>query len=119
MVGGTDFVRHLILTSLDDDKAEDVSVVELAGKTSFADAMVVATGRSARHVSAIADHIVEKLRQSGHEHVHVEGKEQCNWVLIDAGDIVVHVFKPDVREMYNLEKMWAVAVPERSNELAV
>lgn len=73
--------------------------------------MVVATGRSQRHVASMADHIAEKLRAAGHAYVHIEGKEACNWVLIDTGDIVVHIFRPEVRELYNLEKMWAVATP--------
>lgn len=73
--------------------------------------MVVATGRSQRHVGSMADHIAEKLRASGHAFVHIEGKETCNWVLIDAGDIIVHIFRPEVRELYNLEKMWAVSAP--------
>ncbi len=79
--------------------------------------MIVASGRSQRHVSSIADHPVEKLKEAGHGHISVEGKEQCDWVLIDAGDIIVHVFRPEVREVYNLEKMWAVALP--AHEMAL
>ncbi len=99
------------MTSLDDDKGEDISVVDLDGKSSFADLMIVATGRSQRHVASMADHIAEKLREIGHEFINIEGKESCNWVLIDAGDIVVHLFRPEVRDLYNLEKMWAVSAP--------
>jgi ribosome-associated protein len=115
--GETDFLKSLVLTSLDDDKAENVVVVDLGGKTSFADLMVVATGRSQRHVASMADHIAEKLRSVGHTRAHIEGKEACNWVLLDAGDIIVHLFRPEIRELYNLEKMWAVAAPSR--ELAL
>ncbi len=80
--------------------------------------MIVASGRSQRHISSIADHLEKKIKAAGLAPVGVEGKEQCNWVLIDAGDIVVHLFKPEMREMYNLEKMWAVAMPQ-SRELAL
>ena len=74
--------------------------------------MIIATGTSARHVGSVADHLVEKLKSIGFPHVHVEGMEMCDWVLIDAGDIVVHVFRPEVRDVYNLEKMWMVTSPE-------
>lgn len=111
LTGGTDFLKSLIVTSIDDDKGEDISVIDLHGKSSFADLMVVATGRSQRHVTSMADHIAEKLRTSGHEFISIEGKDSGNWVLIDAGDIIVHIFRPEIRELYNLEKMWAVAAP--------
>ncbi|MFO1243274.1 MAG: ribosome silencing factor [Rickettsiales bacterium] len=105
-------LRKIIVTSLDDDKAEDIVVVDLGGKSSFADAMVIASGRSQRHVGAIADHVAQKVREAGFEHVRIEGKELCDWVLIDAGDIIVHVFRPEVREIYNLEKMWSLPTPK-------
>ena len=98
----------LIETSLDDDQAERIVRIDLQGKTEIADYMLVASGRSSRHVAAIADHIVEKLKASGHGRPKVEGMPTCDWVLVDAGDIIVHVFRPEVREFYNLEKMWAV-----------
>ncbi len=110
-------LRRVVLASLEDDKAEDIAVVDLKGKTSFADAMVVATGRSQRHISALADHLEKALKSAGQRRVNVEGKEQCNWVLIDAGDIVVHLFKPETRALYNLEKMWSITMPAR--ELAL
>jgi len=88
-------------------KAEDTITIDLAGKTSFADAMVVTTGRSNRHVGAVADRVLEGLKHAGIPKVHVEGMPHCDWVLIDAGDIIVHVFRPEVRAFYNLEKMWA------------
>lgn len=106
-------LKSLITASLDDSKAEDIAFVDLSGKTSFADAMIIATGRSQRHVGSIADALVARLKASGRELVTCEGKETCNWVLIDAGDIVVHVFRPEFREMYNLEKMWSVALPQQ------
>ncbi|WP_439816983.1 ribosome silencing factor [Zavarzinia sp. CC-PAN008] len=96
----------LIAHSLDEDKAEDIVVIDLVGKTSIADAMVIASGRSARQVSAIADHLVERVEASGHGHCKVEGRTHGDWVLIDAGDVIIHLFRPEVRSFYNLEKMW-------------
>lgn len=101
----------LVSTSLDDDKAEDIAVVDLRGKTSMADHMVIATGNSSRQVGAMADHLMEKLKHAG-QPVAVEGMPQCDWVLIDAGDIIIHLFRPEVRAFYNLEKMWGIARPE-------
>ena len=101
----------LILRSLDDDKAEDVVTVDLDGKTSIADHMVIASGRSHRQVGAIADHLVRRIKTAGHGSSRVEGLPQCDWVLIDAGDVIVHVFRPEVRTFYNIEKMWSVDLP--------
>lgn len=92
---------------LDDAKAEDVAVIDLKGKTSIGDFMVIATGRSDRHVNAVAEQILQALKNEGHERVRVEGQPQCDWVLIDSGDIIVHVFQPEIRTFYNLEKMWS------------
>ncbi|MEX2644380.1 MAG: ribosome silencing factor [Acetobacterales bacterium] len=103
----------LIASSLEDDKAEDVTRIELQGKSSFADCMIIASGRSARHVKAVTDHLVERLKAAGHARITVEGTRQCDWVLVDAGDIVVHIFRPEVRAFYNLEKMWSVPLPEQ------
>ncbi|MBI5164743.1 MAG: ribosome silencing factor [Magnetospirillum sp.] len=97
----------LVAASLDDDKAEDVVVIDLRGKSSIADHMVIATGRSTRQVGAMAEHLMEKLKKSG-QPVGAEGLGPCDWVLIDGGDIVVHLFRPEVRAFYNLEKMWGV-----------
>jgi ribosome-associated protein len=97
----------LILTSLDDDKAEDVIAIGLKGKSEMADHMVIASGRSSRQVSAIAEHLVDKLKTDMDRLCRVEGKETGDWVLIDCGDAVVHIFRPEVREFYQLEKMWA------------
>jgi len=100
---------------LDDAKAEETVTIDLVGKTSLADAMVVTTGRSNRHVSAIADQVIEELKSQGHRNVRVEGQPHCDWVLIDAGDVILHVFRPEVRSFYNLEKMWGADRPaERS-----
>jgi ribosome-associated protein len=79
----------------------------LIGKSSFADAMLVATGRSSRHVVALADHVVHALRDAGFAIPSIEGKDTGDWVLIDAGDVVVHLFRPEIRQFYNLEKMWS------------
>ncbi len=98
--------------SLDDDKSEDIVVIELAGKTTIADFMVVATGRSQRHVGAMADHLIEKFKAEGLLSVPAEGMPKCDWVLLDAGDVIVHLFRPEVRAFYNLEKMWRQHIPE-------
>jgi len=98
----------LIQASLDENKAEDIVAIDLKGKCSFADNMVVASGRSQRHVGALATKLQEKLKDAGLSHVVIEGMESCEWVLIDAGDVVVHIFRPETREFYNLEKMWAI-----------
>jgi ribosome-associated protein len=99
--------HRIVLARLDDMKAEDIVSINLTGKTSIADMMVVASGRSNRHVGSIADDVLEKLRESGVKNLHVEGMPHCDWVLIDAGDVIVHIFRPEVRSFYNLEKMWA------------
>ncbi len=96
---------------LDDAKAEDIVTIDLKGKSSMGDYMVIATGRTDRHVGAVADQLSQKLKEDGHARVRVEGQPQCDWVLIDAGDIIVHVFRPEVREFYNLEKLWT---PDRT-----
>src|ERR1700760_2851323 len=98
---------RLVLACLDDMKAEDTVTIDLTGKTSLGDYMVVTSGRSNRHVNAVADHIVEDLETAGLRGIRVEGVPHCDWVLIDAGDVIVHVFRPEVRAFYNLEKMWA------------
>ena len=95
-----------VIQVLDDAKADDVITIELAGKSSVADYMVIASGRSDRHVGAIADQLQRRLKEIKYGAVRVEGQPQNDWVLIDVGDLVVHVFRPEVREFYNLEKMW-------------
>ncbi len=100
-----------VLKSLDDDKAENIVSIGLSGKTSIADHMVVASGRSQRHVGAVADHLIRSLKDGGFGSARVEGLPSCDWVLIDAGDVIVHIFRPEVREFYNIEKMWSADVP--------
>ncbi|MCH9012664.1 MAG: ribosome silencing factor [Proteobacteria bacterium] len=96
----------LVQASLDDDKAEDVVAIELAGKSDIADYMVVATGRSHRQVGAMAEHLREKMKAAGLSGVSVEGAARADWILIDGGDVIVHLFRPEVRAFYGLEKMW-------------
>lgn len=106
-------LHQLILKSLDDDKAEEIVSIDLAGKSSIADFMVIASGRSSRQVAAIAEHLVDRIGKETGKKVRAEGKAVGDWVLIDTGDIVVHIFRPDVRNFYNLEKMWGgAAIPE-------
>jgi ribosome-associated protein len=104
-------LKDHILAWLDDAKAEDVVVIDLKGKSTVADYMVVVSGRSDRHVGAIADQVERKLKDGGYGGARSEGKESCDWVLVDAGDVIVHVFRPEVREFYNLEKMWLADRP--------
>ena len=92
-------------------KAEETISIDLRGKSSVSDYMVVTTGRANRHVGAIAENVVKALKDSGIPNVHVEGLTNCDWVLIDSGDVIVHVFRPEVREFYNLEKMWTSDKP--------
>ncbi len=101
----------MILSSLDDSKAENVVSLDLDGKAALADQMVIASGRSNRHVAAIADQVVEKLKAAGAGTVRIEGMPQCDWVLVDAGDVIVHIFRPEVRTFYNLEKLWSPDAP--------
>lgn len=104
-------MKDLITSILDDNKAEDIVSLDLEGKTCIADYMIIASGRSARHVHTLADRVSEFLKEAELYYIPPEGVETCDWVVVDAGDIVVHIFRPDVRELYNLEKMWSVALP--------
>lgn len=106
----------LIKTSLDDDKAEDIVVIDLEGKSNIADAMVIASGTSSRHVAALADHLLRKLKNDGMKSLTAEGAERGDWVLVDAGDVIVHLFRPEVRAFYNLEKMWGLELPESARQ---
>jgi len=101
-----------ITQTLDDGKAEDIVVIDLLGKSSIADHMVIATGRSQRQVSALAERVIALLNEKGKPRPAAEGMRQGDWVLIDAGDVIVHLFRPEVRSFYNLEKMWGAALPE-------
>lgn len=102
-----DSVAQAILVSLEDDKAEEILTIDIRGRSSFADKLVIASGRSARHVGALADHLMRKLKDIGVHDVRVEGLPQGDWVLVDAGDVVVHLFRPEVRSFYNIERIWA------------
>lgn len=97
----------VVLKSLDDAKAEQTVAIDITGKSSLSDHMVVTSGRSNRHVSAVADQVVKALRENGFGKPRVEGLPHADWVLVDGGDVIVHIFRPEVREFYNLEKMWA------------
>jgi len=102
-----------VRTSLDEDKAEDIVVIDLEGRSSLADALVIATGRSSRHVAAIAEHLARRLKDAGYGTRPVNGAQQGDWVLVDAGDVIVHVFRSEVRDYYDLEGMWSVNEPQR------
>ena len=102
-----------ILTSLDDDKAEDIVTIDLDGRSALADAIVIATGRSARHVSSIAEHLARRLKEAGYGTRPLSGAQAGDWALVDAGDVIVHIFRPEVRSYYDLEGMWSVEEPER------
>jgi ribosome-associated protein len=107
-----DEIQTVIVGSLDDDKAEDVVTLDLAGKATFCDRMVIATGIADRQITAMASHLEEKLHKAGLKRVLIEGAGGSDWVLIDAGDIIVHLFKPEARAMYALEKMWGADLDE-------
>ncbi len=110
---GPEALLDLVITSLENSKAEDIVTLELDPAAALADAMVVASGRSARHVSAIAERLLDDLRKAGYRNYSVEGLESADWVLIDLGDIIVHVFRPEVRALYNLEKLWSPHAPKQ------
>lgn len=105
--GDVQRLLDLVTKSLEDDKAEDLVVIDLARKSTIADHMVVASGRSTRQVGAMAEHLREKIKDAGLGNVSTEGTARCDWVLIDGGDVIVHIFRPEVRAFYNLEKMWS------------
>jgi ribosome-associated protein len=111
MQEGSAVILTTVLNSLSDAKAENVVAIDLRGKTSLGDDMVIASGRSQRHVGAIAEQLRDALKDEGCQNVRVEGLPHCDWVLIDTGDIIVHIFRPEVREFYNLEKMWSADRP--------
>jgi ribosome-associated protein len=100
-----------VQSSLEDAKAEDIVAVDLGGKSPVADHMVIASGRSNRHVSAVADKLLQTLKEQTSGPIRVEGLAQADWVLIDAGDVIVHIFRPEVRSFYNLEKLWSSEAP--------
>lgn len=105
--GQADALHKLVLESLDDDQAQEVTSIPLAGKSSIGDYMVIASGRSTRHVAAIAEHLAERIKKEFGRPVRIEGLPVADWVLLDAGDVIIHLFRPEVRSFYNLERMWA------------
>ena len=102
-----DSLHALVLQSLDDDQAQEIVSIPLEGKSAIADHMVIASGRSTRQVAAMAQKLAERIKHGGFGHARIEGLPAADWVLIDAGDVVVHLFRPEVRSFYNLERMWA------------
>ena len=104
-------IKDRILQSLEDDKGEEIVVIPLAGRSALADYMIIATGRSTRQVAAMAGHLREVAQKLGLKTPRLEGVTEANWVVVDAGDVIVHLFRPEVRSFYNLEKMW---LPELS-----
>ena len=104
----TDPLLKLVLQQLDDDQAQEVVIIDLEGKSSIADHMVIASGRSTRQVAAMAQKLAEKVKQAGFGPVKLEGLPAADWVLLDAGDVIVHLFRPEVRTFYNIEKIWSV-----------
>lgn len=103
-----------IFASLDADKAEDIVTIDLKGRSSLADALVIASGRSSRHVASIAERLARKLKEAGYGSRPLDGLAHGDWVLVDAGDVIVHIFRPEVRRYYDLEGMWSVQEPERA-----
>ena len=101
-----DKTLNLILSRLDDMKAEETVTIDLRGKSAFSDYMIITSGRANRHVGAIAENVSKALKETGIKTIHVEGLPNADWVLIDSGDVIVHVFRPEVREFYNLERLW-------------
>lgn len=100
-------LHDLVLKSLDDDQAQDLVSIPLEGKSTIADYMVIASGRSSRQVAAMAQKLAERIKAAGHGSSRIEGLPAADWVLVDAGDVIVHLFRPEVRSFYNLERMWA------------
>ncbi|HEY1927501.1 MAG TPA: ribosome silencing factor [Caulobacteraceae bacterium] len=98
----------MILDRLDDEKAQDILLIDMAGQSSIADGLIIASGRSHRHVGAMADHLLRALKDAGYGKARIEGLPSCDWVLIDVGDVIVHLFRPEVRSFYNIEKIWSV-----------
>jgi ribosome-associated protein len=107
----------VVQTSLDDSKGEEIATIDIIGKSSLADYMVVASGRSQRHVAAMAERLLDDLNAAGSPHARIEGMNSADWVLIDTGDIIVHIFRPEIRAFYNLEKMWRAEHPAAPTEV--
>ncbi|MDE2356112.1 MAG: ribosome silencing factor [Alphaproteobacteria bacterium] len=108
----------MLLARLEDEKAQDILLINLTGQSSIADALIIASGRSQRHVGAMADHLSRALKEAGHGRARIEGLPGCDWVLIDAGDVIIHLFRPEVRSFYNIEKIWSVDSRHRGQVLS-
>ncbi len=108
----TRIVTELVLKTLDENSAQDTIKIDIKGKSSVADVMIVTCGRSNRHVGALADYVLKDLKEQGHLPLGVEGQIGNDWVLVDIGDVILHIFRPEVRAFYNLEKIWSVPLPE-------
>jgi len=107
-------LEQVILQRLDQEKASDLLFIDVTGRSAIADSLVVASGRSKRHVGAMADHVLRALKDRGFGRARVEGLPHCDWVLIDAGDVIVHLFRPEVRAFYNIEKIWSVGASDQT-----
>lgn len=114
-IAAIESVLETVMTCLDDSKAEEVVTIDIRDKSALADYMVIASGRSNRHVSAVADHLLRELKSTGYKSIKVEGLQSADWVLVDIGDIIVHLFRPEVREFYSLEKMWQMPASEEAH----
>lgn len=104
-------LKDAVLSSLEDSKAEEIVAIDITDKTALSDFMIVASGRSHRHVGAVANQLSQTLKNLGNDTPRIEGLPHCDWVLVDAGDVIVHIFRPEVREFYNIEKMWSADFP--------
>jgi len=114
-IAAIDGVLETVIACLEDSKAEEITTIDIQEKSALADYMVIASGRSNRHVSAVADHLLRELKSMGHKSIKVEGLQSADWVLVDIGDIIVHLFRPEVREFYSLEKMWQMPASEEAH----
>lgn len=114
----TKVVTDLVLEVLDENSAQDTISIDIKGKSSVADMMIVTCGRSNRHVGALADYVIKELKDEGHHILGVEGQNGNDWVLVDIGDVILHIFRPEVRAFYNLEKIWSVPLPEAVQQAA-
>ena len=111
-------LKNLIETFLDSKKAQDIVSIDLQGKSSIADYLVIVSGTSQRQVASMAQLLKEELKKKGLKNVNIEGLTQCDWVLVDAGDVIVHIFRPEIRAFYNLEKMWSMEISEKTTKLS-
>jgi ribosome-associated protein len=109
-------LANLILDVLDEHSAQEIIEIDIRGKSSISDYMIVASGRSNRHVGALSDYLIKSLKNTGKKNIGIEGLKSCDWVLIDVGDVIVHLFRPEVRAFYNIEKIWSMPSPLNLNE---